>query len=128
MKPHMTHHLKLYPATDFLSEKYRNPGKDTAVFLFAPFVLGLIGIVFLVVPFPYSLAFAIQLLFHSWLTNYIHDSIHVKGHFLERFRWFIWLRHLHLQHHVNMRRNLGIMTFEVDKVLDTYTVKAKPNP
>jgi hypothetical protein len=52
---------------------------------------------------------------------YLHNSFHVKGHFLENFNWFQELRALHYIHHLgDANHNYAIMNFSIDKVLHLY--------
>src|SRR5512135_1267875 len=73
-KKHMTHHLILYPPTDYLSDKYRQAGIDNTVVTFAiaaiplvavPIILGLMGIL------PLSLV--ITALIVMGLMGFLHD-------------------------------------------------------
>jgi sterol desaturase/sphingolipid hydroxylase (fatty acid hydroxylase superfamily) len=128
-KKHMTHHLSLYPPTDYLSDKYREPGKDNTVFVFAafavpvvatPIILGVLHILPLVLVITSIAVMAIM----SFLHDYLHDAFHIRHHFLTKipvFRQLFarWGR-LHYLHHVNMQTNFGIFTFFLDKVFGTF--------
>lgn len=128
-KKHMTHHLILYPASDYTSEQYRNAGKDNSVITFGllalpliafPIILGVIGIL------PLSIVFTILIVMGimGFLHNYLHDVFHIKNHFLNKIpvikhiftRW----NYLHYLHHVNMKTNYGIFLFHWDKLFKTY--------
>lgn len=126
---HMTHHLKLYPPEDFTSEVYRNAGKDSTPKFFAiaalplilaPFVLWFFGI--------FSLSSVIVVLameaVMGFLHDYLHDSFHIKNHWLTRTpllnvifgRWI----QLHYLHHVDMGKNFGIFAFHWDRIFKTF--------
>lgn len=126
---HMTHHLTLYPPTDYLSDKYRNAGKDNTLFTFAvaaipvvalPIVLGVIGIL----PIALVITAEVVMIVMSFLHSYLHDSFHIRSHWLTRIpvirkpfnRWV----HLHWLHHVDMQTNFGIFAFFLDKLFQTY--------
>lgn len=56
----------------------------------------------------------------GYLHGYIHDSFHLTGHWLERFKHFSHLRALHFRHHFNMKINFGIFWFGWDRVFKTF--------
>ena len=128
-RKHMTHHLKLYPPTDYLSDKYRRAGKDNTLTIFAlaavpvvlaPIVLGLCGIISWLMVIVSIIVMALM----SFLHDYLHDSFHIRNHFLTRAplikhlfnRW----NELHYLHHVDMTKNYGIFLFHWDKIMGTY--------
>lgn len=126
---HMTHHLKLYPPSDFFSETYRDPGKDNTVKFFAfaaiPLIIASIALYFLGV---LSLSLTITVLMVEavigFLHDYIHDAFHITNHWMGRVPVLknifpIWLK-LHYLHHVNMSKNFGIFTFHWDKLFRSY--------
>jgi len=52
---------------------------------------------------------------------YLHNSFHVKNHWLEQFQWFHELRALHYIHHLgNTNHNFAVMNFSIDKFLHMY--------
>jgi sterol desaturase/sphingolipid hydroxylase (fatty acid hydroxylase superfamily) len=126
---HMTHHLKLYPPEDYASEKYRRAGKDdtTITFAFAsipmiafPIVLGLLGVLGWTLVIT---AVTTQLLL-GFLHWYIHDTFHIKNHWMGRVPvlkdiFQVWNR-LHYLHHVDMRKNYGIFVFHWDRIFGTF--------
>ncbi len=128
-RAHMTHHLTLYPPSDYLSDTYRQAGKDSTVKIFAlaatpvvatPIILGIIGIL------PLSLVITSILVMGamSFLHDYLHDSFHIRNHFLTRIPGFrdifaYWNR-LHYLHHVDMQKNFGIFLFHWDHIFKTF--------
>ena len=128
-KKHMTHHLILYPPTDYVSEKYRNAGVDNTVYTFffaaiplvaTPIILGVLGIL------PLSLVITALIVMGAmgYLHNYIHDAFHIKNHFLSRIpvlrNIFAYWNRLHYLHHVDMQKNFGIFLFHWDHVFKTF--------
>jgi sterol desaturase/sphingolipid hydroxylase (fatty acid hydroxylase superfamily) len=126
---HMTHHLKLYPPTDYFSDVYRDAGKDDTFKTFAvaavpvvatPIVLGVTGVLSL----PLVITALIVMGLMGFLHSYIHDSFHIRNHFLTRVpvvkdlfqRW----NALHYLHHVDMQTNFGIFAFHWDHVFGTF--------
>lgn len=125
---HMAHHVKLYPPGDFLSDKYRDAGKDDTFWTFAlvsipviltPIILGLLGLPLLLVAISVT-----EMLLIGFLNNYIHDCLHIKNHWMTRVpglrHLFQKWRNLHELHHIDMQKNFGIFAFHWDRVLKTY--------
>lgn len=126
---HMTHHLKLYPLSDFYSETYRNPGKDNTVKFFAftaiPLVLAPIFLYFFGV-LPLSLMITVLVVegIVGFLHDYIHDAFHITNHWMSRVPvlrdiFAVWVK-LHYLHHVDMGKNYGIFVFHWDHVFRTF--------
>lgn len=126
---HMTHHLKLYPPTDYLSDKYRSAGKDNTVWIFAvvavpffalPIILGVMHLL----PLTLVIVSLSVMSLMSFLHSYLHDAFHIRDHWLYRVpllgKVFLrWVR-LHWLHHVDMNTNYGIFLFHWDHVFHTY--------
>jgi len=126
---HMTHHITLYPPSDYLSEEYRYAGKDNTTITFAiaaipvvaaPIILGLIGWISL----PLVLISLTIMGLMGFLHSYLHDAFHIKNHWLNKvpiinnmfLRWNI----LHYYHHIDMSSNFGIFVFHWDYVFFTF--------
>jgi hypothetical protein len=46
--------------------------------------------------------------------NWLHNTFHIKGHFLERYAWFGELRALHYIHHLGTcKHNYAVLNFGV---------------
>lgn len=126
---HMAHHQKLYPPTDMLSDKYRSAGKDSTVWIFAglsipvlavPVVAWLFGLVSL-----FTAAYVIgEMILLGWLHDYVHDSFHIRGHWLRKVPFLNKLHthfeKLHFVHHVDMSKNFGIFFSAWDKLFKTF--------
>jgi len=128
-RSHMTHHLTLYPPSDYLSEKYRDAGKDNTFFIFAiaaipivalPIILYFLKVISLMLAIIALIVMAIM----SFLHSYLHDSFHIKNHFLTRLPIikvvFAYWNHLHYLHHVNMQKNFGIFLFHWDHIFKSF--------
>lgn len=51
----------------------------------------------------------------------VHDSFHVKKHFLSRvIPTYEIMRRYHFIHHVNMKKNFGIYSFVWDRIFQTF--------
>ena len=128
-RAHRTHHFKLYPPSDFTSDKYRSAGKDNTLFIFGaaaipifliPIILGAFHIVPLSIVFTSLLVMSIM----SFLHSYLHDAFHINNHWLYKVpminvlftRWV----YLHWLHHVEPQKNFGIFLFFMDKWFGTF--------
>ena len=124
-RAHMTHHLVLYPPTDFVSDKYRHAGSDNTTWTFlalglpllcSPLLVALTGLIGWITAFWLVGVLGGSGLLHS----FIHDWLHLKVH------WFHWipgakrLVELHKIHHVDMSKNFGIFSFCWDKLGKTF--------
>jgi sterol desaturase/sphingolipid hydroxylase (fatty acid hydroxylase superfamily) len=123
---HMRHHLSLYPPSRFDSPVYlKAKWYESGGFLFLPFfvsVFSLVGWALLALGAGWGAVIAAVLTGAAYglLSDYIHDSFHIRGHFLSRFaRWKKW-RDAHRVHHVNMSLNYGIFLFTWDRAFGTY--------
>ncbi len=129
---HMTHHLKMYPPSDFTSTVYRNAGKDSTPKFFAlaalpliltPIILGILGTL------PWALAVTALVIegLMGLLNDRLHDYFHISNHWLSRLPGFRlifakWVD-LHYLHHVDMSKNYGIFTFHWDRLFKTFWEK-----
>ena len=136
-KAHMTHHQILYPPSDFTSEKYRHAGKDSTPKFFAlaalpliltPIVLWAVGIL------PLSLMITVLVVegLMGFLHDYLHDTFHIKDHWLSRTPvlrviFAKWVQ-LHYLHHVDMGKNFGIFVFHWDRVFKTFWKSDETKP
>ena len=128
-RKHMTHHLTLYPPTDYLSDEYRQSGQDNTVRIFAvaalplvatPIVLGVTGLLSL----PLVITALVVMGIMGFLHDYIHDRFHIRNHFLTRVPGvrviFQYWNRLHYLHHIDMQKNFGIFLFHWDHVFRTF--------
>lgn len=128
-RAHLNHHLKQYPPHNLVSDTYRSAGKDDSTVLFAPPITvsfaAFLGTLWALGLPTWSLGLLlVEGALISFLTDYIHDQFHLRAPWLVRFAWFRNLRSLHWIHHVNMRRNLGIMWLGWDRVFRTFRRRA----
>lgn len=72
------------------------------------FIIVLELAVFLLFPLYYLLIFIITTISYAVMFYYIHDNVHFKHSFLNRYKWFRRLKARHLTHH----RCGGIIRFE----------------
>lgn len=126
---HMIHHQEIYPPRHLRSESYISPPNGrvlgvglewlvpiSLVTVPAIWCLGLLG--FSVV---YIGVFVLAaLLWTSIFLSYMHDAFHIRKIWLLRSTWFKRLRKLHDLHHLDMRKNFGICSFTMDRLLGTF--------
>jgi hypothetical protein len=63
----------------------------------------------------------VELVVVGLVGNSLHNSFHIKGHWLERFDWYHQIRALHYLHHQgSMKHNFSILNFRLDKLLHLY--------
>ncbi len=126
-KSHMAHHIRMYPPGDLVSNTYRSAGRHSTVYTFLlafspllllPFVLWLVGAWALATALVCVGAIAVV----GLLNDFVHDSYHVRRHWLGRVTpsFYARLQHLHFVHHRDMRRNFGIYSFAWDRVFRTF--------
>jgi sterol desaturase/sphingolipid hydroxylase (fatty acid hydroxylase superfamily) len=124
-RAHRAHHIDLYPSGRLISDEYRSAGDQSTVYTFLlafspllllPVALWIAGV------FSWGMALSAVLAMGlvGLLNDVIHDSFHVKNHWLSRvIPGYDRMRRLHFVHHVNMRRNFGIYSFIWDRIFGT---------
>lgn len=122
---HMTHHLRLYPITDYLSDTYREAGKDNTFFIFAAAAVPLVALPVLlwwlgIMPLVLMLIAVGEMLLLGFLHEYIHTSFHIRGHWMNKLAAFRRWNALHFLHHQDMSTNFGIFTYWLDRVFGTF--------
>jgi len=65
------------------------------------------------------LLIAFYFLNHVILLYYIHRKIHKLNPFFDKYRWFRSIKRLHYIHHEDHTKNLGIMDFSFDILLNS---------
>lgn len=124
-RSHLIHHFKLYPPDDFTSDVYRDPGKDNTVITFLllgsplvilPIVVWLFGLISL----STFLTSIVCLAVFGLANNYLHDQMHLRQGWLQRFDWFRTLIRLHKLHHEDVNTNFGIYFFGWDRVFNSF--------
>ena len=125
----MAHHLKMYPPSDMLSDTYRSAGKDSTVWIFAVLSLPVVAIpvvawLFGLVSLSTAVIVLGEMLLFGWLHDHVHDSFHVRGHWLRRVpllnKLHAKFEKLHFVHHVDMSKDFGIFFSLWDKLFGTF--------
>jgi hypothetical protein len=77
-----------------------------------------------VIPLYVMIVLIVEMIIIGWMHNYLHDSFHIKNHFLSRMplikKIFDKWSHDHYLHHEDMTKNFGIFFFVWDRVFGTY--------
>lgn len=125
---HMNHHLINYPSTNFLSETYRDSGKDKGNFWFAlafsPIVAGVALLaIFGCIGVFVAIACVLGMAIWGLVNDYVHDQFHLSTTWLNRFACFKRWQELHYIHHLDMNLNYGIIMFMYDKIFKTFNNK-----
>jgi sterol desaturase/sphingolipid hydroxylase (fatty acid hydroxylase superfamily) len=122
-REHEAHHWEIYPPSNFLSYRYENPSHWATLYQFLVYG-GPVALAFLAVSYWLGWAPALHglgsCLALGFADQYLHDAVHIRGHWLERFSWFRRLRLLHVTHHLDPESNYGICLFFADRVFRTY--------
>ncbi len=122
---HMEHHLEVYPKERLTSESYElKKWYHSGPVLFTPaavvvILLGGSACWLAGIPLMSFAAFSGGLVAFGFLNDYVHDSFHLRRHWLQRFRHYRRLRRWHFKHHVDMTKNFGIVDMMWDHVFKT---------
>jgi sterol desaturase/sphingolipid hydroxylase (fatty acid hydroxylase superfamily) len=122
---HRTHHFILFPPEDFYSDTYRDAGIDDSgkffIALFSPLLLLILALGWFGV---YPLWMGFLIVGEMGVIGYMHDLLHEKLHLTKtwwkQFGWFQEWTRLHITHHQDVSKNLGIFSFWVDRVMGTF--------
>lgn len=125
---HYHHHYTIYPVSDYLSDEYREPPIEAGQAKYYIPVLMLMCAPFLLWHWGYFILAVVESLAVLKLNSVVHDSLHIRGHRMEKYRFFIWLREVHFQHHVDVHTNYGIFSFLTDRIFKTFTGILPRNP
>jgi hypothetical protein len=123
---HMYHHIINYPAGDLISDEYRSSGSSSGWVSFTPFVVVAVGLACYVASLLGAslISYAtilVEMAVVGVLHGVVHDRFHLrKNPLLGRWAFFWKARDLHMKHHWNMSKNMGILYFGWDKLFGSY--------
>lgn len=118
-KLHIIHHKKYYPVHSLQSDTYRHNNEGSIAYI-PPFSI-LIYLFYHGLPFTYFIFFSIQIGITIFINNYIHKNVHLKETWLDKYEWFLEIRHLHLTHHKKLYSNYSFgYDYTIDKLANTY--------
>ena len=75
---------------------------------------------YIIIPVIYIIIVYVLITFVFIWNWYIHSAYHIPNHWLNRYKWFIKDKKMHLQHHVNPKVNYGIASHFSDIIFGTY--------
>lgn len=107
-RAHMDHHIKQYPPSRLVSDKYlAAKWYNSGALLFTP---PLLAVMALALWLGASWVFCGVLIAFAVSNDWLHDQFHCNRPWLERSAWYRQMRVQHFQHHWNMKTNYGIVT------------------
>lgn len=120
---HKGHH-KLYSGHNLVMDPpYQGSNGDI---IFIPWVASIWISAYISFTLYFTCVFIIQTSFLMWISNYIHEQIHIKNSWLETNKitayWFAFAKQKHFIHHRHTQHNmsLGGLSFLADYTLGTY--------
>lgn len=117
---HYHHHFTIYPVEDFLSPVYREPPIEAGQAKYYLTAFALMSSPLLFWHWGYFLLAYVEVIALLKLNSSLHDALHVSGHRWKKYQWYLKLRALHFEHHVDTGTNLGIFSFFADRIVGTY--------
>lgn len=119
-RKHLIHHFQAYPPHQLLSENYVGDLSTSFIPWFVPIFLVLVVGAYILLPWQLFLPAWATMATVALVNNHLHDSFHVTGHWLKRFRWHRNLSEVHFVHHHNVKRNLGIYWYGIDRLVGSF--------
>lgn len=120
---HLEHH-RLYSGNNIMKPApYISRGGDI---IFIPWISCIYISAILSFQLYYTIAFILETTILLWLSNYIHEQIHISNSWLEYNiflrKWFLFVREKHFIHHKSPKNNmsLGGILYIADYTLGTY--------
>lgn len=121
------HQYRNYPPNRFDTEKYifktDNLLKEADTYVYPiPILLYLILYSKYILNFTF-LIFLVNLsliILHFYAEVYIHEQVHLKKSWLDKYKIYQEIKRLHLMHHQTMHKNILFTNFVIDKMLGTY--------
>lgn len=114
---HAQGHHKSYPRDDYLSKEYRSDNGELTIKHVVPLFCASILICILTLELG---MFMLGLSSAAALSVLFHEHYHLIDSPLKRFAFFRELTLSHEVHHVHQDRNMGILTFSLDKLFGTW--------
>ena len=122
---HYCHHEIKYPYYNFESEKYRLSHDSlpwVLTIIFGGWFPLIILCYFNVINVYLAILLFITSSLHIYVLSYIHDSYHIKDHWLNKYEWYKYNKHCHYIHHLD-DMNYGITNYVFDKLFGTFSDK-----
>jgi sterol desaturase/sphingolipid hydroxylase (fatty acid hydroxylase superfamily) len=120
---HYCHHEEMYPHDNMISDKYKT-SHDTWPWFIPLFIFGYLPLYLIYKKYninKYLISmFILQLTLHVYIISYIHDSYHIKNHWLNKYKWYRTNKKYHYIHHLD-NKNYGITTYIFDYLFGTFS-------
>ena len=120
---HYCHHEEIYPHNDMISDEYKT-SHDTWPWFIPLILFGYIPLHTLYkkkyLHYHIYMMCVFQITFHIYVISYIHDSYHVRDHWLNQYQWYTENKKYHYIHHLD-NKNYGITTYIFDKLFGTFS-------
>lgn len=119
-RTHMAHHKIAYPVNSLLKDPpYHGFGGE---FAFAPLVMGIWFIIYLIVPLQYAIWCIVQSILFAYVSDYLHTHYHIRETWMEKYAWFRERRKRHFYHHHHLRMNMSLGGIDpvFDRLFGTY--------
>jgi sterol desaturase/sphingolipid hydroxylase (fatty acid hydroxylase superfamily) len=120
---HYCHHEEIYPYDDMISDEYKT-SHDTWPWIIPYVILGCLPLYIAYknkkISYDIFIILFIQLTLHVYIISYIHDSYHIKDHWLNNYSWYTENKKYHYIHHLD-NKNYGITTYIFDHIFGTFS-------
>ena len=117
-RPHMVHHVRVYPPRRFLSDSYETSGGGNLFLWFGPVLVIYVTLLWLLLPWPMATVATVGGVIPGIVSSLVHDATHVEGSWIRRRLPF--LADVHRVHHRRMKTNMGIVHPLWDMVFRTW--------
>lgn len=118
-RAHLVHHA-MYAPKVFEHVVYESKFRSSFAVWMAPVFVALLVIAFSVLPWPLAVVCFVTLVCNAAITDIIHQSFHVKNHWLRMLPVVRRGKVLHQLHHRHTQSNLGITCYVWDRVFGTF--------
>ena len=117
---HIKHHKLYYPANRFVRSDVHSDREGLKVY--TPLALFVLYIFYNILNYYYFIFFTSEIFILFLINDYIHNQIHLKDSWLERYNWFIKCRELHYIHHKKFINNSSFSNIDttIDKLFNTF--------
>ena len=121
---HMNHHKIHYPINKLIDYAPYKTGNiyyisEGFVAYVPPSILIFIGLYNILSQYNFILIL-LEFSIIGIISDYIHTNLHIRDSWLERYKWFLERRRLHLIHHKKLNTNYSVIDFSIDKLARTY--------
>eukprot|EP01084_Bolivina_argentea_P013638 25594_1 len=125
---HMNHHKRQYPIGELLKKPPYLSGDGQKAFVPPVIIIQFICcMVFTCIGISKygNFIFVVESFMYLYCSDYMHQSYHIDGCWMEKYEWFTKRRYFHFYHHYHMNMNMSLGGFDstVDRIMKTYDDK-----